>query len=182
MSIAGPELLPIREVARLTGVTAVTLRAWERRYGLIQPHRTPKGHRLYTSDNVEQIRAIVAWLGRGVAVGQVRELMSRPATQGSADDLPWSEWRQNLISALIAFDTRRADLSYNAALSGYSVEQSCERLLGPTIAALEQRWTGQFGDELEKAFVCTWLRSRLATRVACDPNPGESSRAHGSGL
>ena len=35
--------LPIREVARQTGVNAVTLRAWERRYSLIVPLRTPKG-------------------------------------------------------------------------------------------------------------------------------------------
>ena len=40
------ELFPIREVARLTGVNPVTLRAWERRYGLIQPTRTESGHRL----------------------------------------------------------------------------------------------------------------------------------------
>ena len=40
---------PIREVARITGVNAVTLRAWERRYGLIVPHRTAKGHRLFLS-------------------------------------------------------------------------------------------------------------------------------------
>ena len=40
--------LPIREVARQTGVNAVTLRAWERRYGLIVPQRTPKGHRLFS--------------------------------------------------------------------------------------------------------------------------------------
>lgn len=39
--------LPIREVSRITGVNAVTLRAWERRYGLIVPHRTAKGHRLF---------------------------------------------------------------------------------------------------------------------------------------
>ena len=37
---------PIREVSRLTGVNAVTLRAWQRRYGLVQPARTEKGHRL----------------------------------------------------------------------------------------------------------------------------------------
>jgi hypothetical protein len=36
------EFFPIREVSRLTGVNPVTLRAWERRYGLIQPTRAPK--------------------------------------------------------------------------------------------------------------------------------------------
>ena len=38
----------ISEVCQQTGVAAVTLRAWERRYGLIKPKRTPKGHRLYS--------------------------------------------------------------------------------------------------------------------------------------
>ena len=46
-------LYPIRTVSTLTGVHPVTLRAWERRYGLIRPHRTPKGHRLYTRADVD---------------------------------------------------------------------------------------------------------------------------------
>lgn len=51
--------LPIREVARQTGVNAVTLRAWERRYGLIVPQRTPKGHRLFSDIHVQRIHAIL---------------------------------------------------------------------------------------------------------------------------
>ena len=165
MNMPGPQLLPIREVARLTGVTAVTLRAWERRYGLIQPHRTPKGHRLYTPDNLEQIHTIVAWLGRGVAVGQVRELLSRPSVPCAPDDLPWTDWREQLLSALLAFDSDQADRIYNTAMTTYPLQLTCSRLLEPAISGLQLRWTGQFGDELEQAFACTWLRSRLAARV-----------------
>ncbi|MCA1898692.1 MerR family DNA-binding transcriptional regulator, partial [Shewanella putrefaciens] len=43
-------LLPIGEVSSITGVNAVTLRAWQRRFGLVIPERTPKGHRLYTAE------------------------------------------------------------------------------------------------------------------------------------
>ena len=39
-------------VSSLTGVNSVTLRAWERRYNLIRPQRTAKGHRLYTQRDV----------------------------------------------------------------------------------------------------------------------------------
>ena len=49
------ELFPIRTVANLTGVNAVTLRAWERRHGLIKPVRTPSGHRLYGHEHIESI-------------------------------------------------------------------------------------------------------------------------------
>ncbi|MCG6506952.1 MerR family transcriptional regulator, partial [Vibrio parahaemolyticus] len=42
------KLYAIREVSEITGVKPVTLRAWQRRYNLVQPQRTAKGHRLYT--------------------------------------------------------------------------------------------------------------------------------------
>ena len=70
--------LPIREVARQTGVNAVTLRAWERRYGLIVPQRTPKGHRLFSAEHVQRILTILTWLNRGVAVSQVKQLLDTP--------------------------------------------------------------------------------------------------------
>jgi len=56
------ELFPIREVSRLTGVNPVTLRAWERRYGLIQPTRTESGHRLYAMSDIETVRTIMGWI------------------------------------------------------------------------------------------------------------------------
>ena len=65
------DLLPIRDVAQLTGVNPITLRAWERRYGLSQPKRTEGGHRLYTPEDVAIIRQVLGWIERGVAVGKV---------------------------------------------------------------------------------------------------------------
>src|SRR5210317_1048835 len=64
-------LYPIRTVSRLTGVNAVTLRAWERRYGLIKPRRTDSGHRVYTEQHVDEIRHILALVDSGVSIGQV---------------------------------------------------------------------------------------------------------------
>lgn len=46
----------IREVSELTGVKPVTLRAWQRRYNIIQPLRTEKGHRLYTSSTSNRLK------------------------------------------------------------------------------------------------------------------------------
>jgi hypothetical protein len=55
-SLNQEELFPIREVSRLTGVNPVTLRAWERRYGLIQPTRTESGHRLYSLADIDAVQ------------------------------------------------------------------------------------------------------------------------------
>src|ERR671929_2299579 len=47
-----------KAVARETGVPADTFRAWERRYGVPRPQRTPGGHRLYSERDI----AIIRWL------------------------------------------------------------------------------------------------------------------------
>jgi MerR family transcriptional regulator, light-induced transcriptional regulator len=60
----------------ITGVNAVTLRAWERRYGLIVPHRTAKGHRLFSTDHIQRIQQILLWLNRGVSVSQIKPLLN----------------------------------------------------------------------------------------------------------
>ena len=51
-------MYPMRMMTSLTGVNPVTLRAWERRYGLIRPQRTKKGHQLYPEQDVAKIRRV----------------------------------------------------------------------------------------------------------------------------
>ncbi len=80
--LQGLGLYPIRTVSRLTGVPSVTLRAWERRYRLITPTRTEKGHRLYTEADIERVRQVLALMERGVGVGQVGPFLARAANDG----------------------------------------------------------------------------------------------------
>src|SRR5690606_7379890 len=103
-------------VVRLTGVNPVTLRAWERRYGLIQPLRTEGGHRLYSQADVEAIRSIITWTERGVAVSKVAQLLERGASvrqQAAAPVEPraaeWGEWQARVREALADFDEPRLE-------------------------------------------------------------------------
>src|SRR5262245_25299723 len=86
------ELYPIREVSRVTGINPVTLRAWERRYGLVIPSRTESGHRLYTLADIERVREILGWIERGVAVSKVAGLLAQAPVQAErprpVDDAP----------------------------------------------------------------------------------------------
>ena len=157
--------LPIREVARQTGVNAVTLRAWERRYGLIVPHRTAKGHRLYSHEHVLRVMNILTWLNRGVSVSQVKNLIdSRQPDTGIAGN-DWDDLRQNLIKSIADLAERRVDDLFNQAMSLYPPRTVCEQLLLPLLAELEFRWQGQFGGQMERVFFYSWLRSKLGARI-----------------
>lgn len=157
--------LPIREVARRTGVNPVTLRAWERRYGLIVPQRTAKGHRLYGQAHVERVQAILTWLNRGVAVGQIRALLDHDSPPAGSADGPWEQLRGELLEAVAGLAERLLDDAYNRALALYPPQTLCRHLLLPLLDELEQRWQGQFGAALERVFFRSWLRSKLGARV-----------------
>ncbi|WP_458370452.1 MerR family transcriptional regulator [Pseudomonas fluorescens] len=157
--------LPIREVARQTGVNAVTLRAWERRYGLIVPQRTPKGHRLFTADHVQRIQTILTWLNRGVAVSQVKPLLDAPQAFSEFVDNDWHALLQTLLQAVSRLQERALDDSVNQAMALYPPRTLCEQLLMPLLAVLEQRWQGQFGAQMERGFFCAWLRSKFGARI-----------------
>lgn len=174
MSAAPDDLLPIREVARMTGVNAVTLRAWERRYGLITPHRTLKGHRLYSGKNVQQIQDILTWIGRGVAVGQVKELLHAPQPWIDTADSLWHERQQHFIDALLAFDAPLLEHIFSQAMASGSAQQVAHHLVEPALQHLQQRWQGQFGSQLEEVFCHTWLHNCLATRLH-QVNPAEGT-------
>ncbi|MFY0992138.1 MerR family transcriptional regulator [Halomonas sp. C05BenzN] len=164
---ADTPLYPIREVSRLTGVNSVTLRAWERRYGLIRPRRTPKGHRLYARDDIERIERILQWLNRGVPVSQVRELLEQPEpvetpTPAAGD---WPSQRQQLVAALEAFDLARLEALFNQSLALYPVATCVSELWQPVIRELEEHWSDQLGALLQRRTLETFLRTRIGTRL-----------------
>ncbi|MCP9337545.1 MerR family transcriptional regulator [Stutzerimonas xanthomarina] len=156
---------PIREVARLTGVNPVTLRAWERRYGLIVPRRTPKGHRLYDDSHVKRIQSILKWLNRGVAVGQVKQLLDARQSPNLTEHSQWGGLQNQMSLAVTELSERQLDDSFNRALSLYPPVTLCKHLLLPLLLSLEQRWTGAFGAELERGLFYSWLRTKLGTRI-----------------
>jgi DNA-binding transcriptional MerR regulator len=157
--------LPIREVARQTGVNAVTLRAWERRYGLIVPQRTPKGHRLFSVEHVQRIMTILTWLNRGVAVSQVKQLLDTPQAFDQSGENDWQLLRRTLLQAVTQLNERTLDDTVNQAMALYPPRTLCEQLLMPMLTDLEQRWQGQFGAQMERVFFYSWLRSKFGARI-----------------
>ena len=70
-------LLPIRSVSQITGVNPITLRAWERRYDLIRPTRTPAGHRLYSQQDIRTIQRIQELAESGMGFAQIALLLEQ---------------------------------------------------------------------------------------------------------
>lgn len=167
MSSPPREQLPIRTIASLTGVNAGTLRAWERRYGLIRPMRTPKGHRLYTAQHIELIRRVLALLERGVQISRVRDLLeAEPATREAAPDRgPWRDYVERMSAAVARFDEPELDRVYDEALSVHPIEQVTRDAVLPLLVRLGERWKKVSGAVAEEHFFSSYMRSKLGARL-----------------
>lgn len=159
-------LFPIREVARQTGVNPVTLRAWERRYGLIKPLRTAKGHRLFTAEHIELIHKILEWLERGVAVSQVKPLLVDNNPAPVAADSPWRTMQDEWLAWIEQLAERQLDTAFQQAMVLYPPETLCQHLLLPLRVKTQQQWGLNEGARVEQVFFMTWLRTQLASRIA----------------
>ena len=71
---------PIRAVARMTGLSVDTLRAWERRYDAVEPRREGRG-RVYDSADVARLQQLATLVERGHSIGTVAGLPTLELTR-----------------------------------------------------------------------------------------------------
>lgn len=130
-------LLPIREVARITGVNPVTLRAWQRRYGLIKPQRTEKGHRLYSEADINVIQEILYWLEQGVSIGKVKTLLGQEQQIVSdATDSSWEQALRELLESARALSHDKLEKQLWELAKLYPVQLYLRRIIEPWLAEL----------------------------------------------
>lgn len=131
-------LYPIREVSERTGVNPVTLRAWERRYGLIKPRRTPKGHRLYSEQDIELIQKVVALLETGIPISRVRQVLERPVSAPAAPQAgeDWERHGEILAEAALSLNPGRLDAAYREVSGLYPASLLVRQVLRPALERL----------------------------------------------
>mgnify|MGYP000064408984 CR=1 FL=1 len=165
--------LTIGDAAQRTGVNPVTLRAWQRRFGLVVPKRTPKGHRLYGESHLAQIEEILFWLNQGVAISKVKPLLKASQTKAAVKPLAkqaLSVEEQNLWLDHIEY-LNQSCLDFNAtALNGKLTELSGlypfsvlkNGLYWPWLNGLEGLLLGR----PDASSIETWVVEELSARVA----------------
>lgn len=139
----------IKEASARTGVGAPLIRAWERRYGVVTPTRTPAGYRLYDERTLAILRTMrslidAGWsaseAARAIAAGEV-EVEPTPATISGTTVAPN---RDRLVARFVAAAESASPIEMEAALdeilASGSFESIVDDLLLPAVAALGDAW------------------------------------------
>jgi len=161
----GPGYVRIGELTKRTGVSPELLRAWEQRYGLLQPTRTPGGFRLYSADDEARVQRMQSLVSGGLAAAQAARLVlsggePEPRTD-SGSAAPLEEAAGNLTAALDRLDEQAANSALDQLFSAYTVETVLQEVVLPYLHRLGERWEAGEVSVAQEHFASNLLRGRL---------------------
>ena len=145
----------IKAVQNRTGIKPVTLRAWERRYDLLQPTRMPNGYRLYSERDVQLLLWVQRRLDSGVSISQVVHNFKQETEKGNWPESiqtivtetprrkpprPARDFAEILFGALIAHNEDRANAILDECQTYFSLVTIFEEIVSPSLELLNEAW------------------------------------------
>ena len=150
--------LRIGAFARRVGVSPELLRAWERRYELLQPIRTEGGFRLYTDGDAERVERMRRALDEGLSAAEAarRALAQDRSTEGALDDA-----RERVVAAAHAYDETAVHATLDEALAAFSLETVLRELILPVLREIGAEWERGTLEVGQEHFASNVVRERL---------------------
>ncbi|HEX7975297.1 MAG TPA: MerR family transcriptional regulator [Anaerolineales bacterium] len=183
-------LYNIGVVARMTGVSMATLRAWERRYEFPESGRTAGGHRLYSEKDVMRLRWVKGRIDEGLQTAQAIHALQRqeqaghlslvepaPSAGESTAAGPGSllpVFEQKLLEALLNRNLQSADTILGEALALSSPEDMILDVIGPAFSAIGEAWEQGEASVATEHLATNYLRQRLLMWMLSGPPPRSS--------
>ena len=179
----------LKAVIRMTGLSADTLRAWERRYHLPQPERTSGGQRIYSRRDIAILQWLVAKLAEGVSISNAVRLWNEQLEAGldplqanpsafAASTEPSSnvitdtslvslkeQWKQ----ACLDFNENLANQVVNHAFAISPPEVACHEIFVKGLSELGQGWLQAEVSVQQEHFASGIALRRLGSLISSSP-------------
>jgi MerR family transcriptional regulator, light-induced transcriptional regulator len=152
-------LLRIGELSRRTGVKPDLLRAWERRYGLLEPQRTSGGFRLYPEAAVARVEAMRSHLAEGLSAAQAARMAAAAPAEPAMASI--ASLLEELRSALDGFDEPRAQSVLDRMLASFTLETVLSDAVIAYLHELGERWERGEASVAQEHFASSVIRGRL---------------------
>lgn len=164
----------VKSTARMTGLTPETLRAWERRYAAVVPHRDARGRRLYDETMLERLACLHRLVDRGHPISRLAPLddvalqglldSSRKTAFAGADVVP-----ERMLDAVARFQVDVFDRELSVAIATLPLAVLLERVLYPLLHQIGQRWAAGSLSVAQERMVSSLLRARLLSILSQHP-------------
>jgi DNA-binding transcriptional MerR regulator len=174
----------LKAVMHEVGLSAATLRAWERRYGLLQPQRSPGGHRLYSRQDIEMLKWLVDRQNEGLSISRAVEMWKAltkgqihpPVPEISTGVAMLDELRNQWVAACIVFDDQAANRSLDQAFAMETPETICIEVLQKGLAQIGEGWYAGSISVQQEHFASAIAIRRVNSLLAAATPPTRSRR------
>ena len=189
----------MKTVVQQTGITPTTLRAWERRYGILQPIARDGGYRLYSEHDIALLRWLKGQVESGVNIGRAVALLALKRQEAAAPpsppavrfrpspepevSAPRTHTRHTdaitaeLLNSLLAFCETRAGMILSEAFALYPVEVVTEHIIVPALIESGNRWQQGSISVVQANFVSSFLRQKVTAMCAGYAQPASGPLA-----
>jgi DNA-binding transcriptional MerR regulator len=129
----------VGELARRVGVAPETLRAWESRYGVLRPARTPAGYRIYGREDEARAQRMRELIESGWAAGEAAHVVTETAPTGNEPPVEAGA-ADELVSALMGFDSAAGNLAFDRVLAARTLDAALRDVVLPALRQVGDRW------------------------------------------
>ena len=189
MSLSQTPAYNLKVVLKETGIAADTLRAWERRYRLPLPQRTPGGHRLYSQHDIHLVKWLMARQAEGLSISRAVDLWhellasgtdplsespaARPSDPGvlPVANASLQALRAEWLAACLAYNEAGAEQALNQALALYPVETVITELIQAGLHEMGEMWHRGQASVQQEHFASSLASRRLDALISAAPPP-----------
>lgn len=159
----------IRDLEKLTGIKAHTIRMWEQRYGIVEPARTPTNIRYYTDDHLRHLFNVAILNRNGVKISKLAKMspdevadMSAELTQARGDN---NSQIEALTLAMIDLDESAFEVVYSTYVKERGFEQAMMELIYPFLDKLQLLWFTSTVNPVQEKFIIHLIRNKIISAI-----------------
>lgn len=168
---------PIQVVARRTGLSPDLLRAWEKRYEVVEPGRSEGGRRLYSDEDIEHLRLLRRASRAGRRIGRIAEMSVEELAELVREDereeigveseprvgeeAAAAEYLEASVAAARNLDGRMMEAVLNRAMISLSIPVMINRVASPLMQQLGDLWSHGETSPANEHFASAALRRVL---------------------
>jgi DNA-binding transcriptional MerR regulator len=162
----------ISDLERLTGIKAHTIRIWEKRYNLIEPHRTSTNIRYYDDDQAKKLLNVSTLLSVGFKISRISEFSAKEIhdhiknmQQNTGADSIWSGFINDLIASMLIFDEQAFEKCFSSAVNRFGTYEAMINVVYPFLHKTGLMWTSSDAMPVQEHFANNIIRRKLISAI-----------------
>jgi DNA-binding transcriptional MerR regulator len=159
----------IKDLERITGVKAHTIRIWEKRYGLIEPRRTDSNIRLYCDEDVRKLLNVSLLLKHGIKISRVAQMEQQELSNKilEVSVLPNSVESQieNLVVAMIELDELKFEKTLSQVIIRNGFESTLFEVIYPFFERVGVLWQAGSINPAQEHFITNLIKQKIYVAI-----------------